>query len=66
MDIKAVTLEEAQAAQDFLENVPFESRGTIAAKYEMLSNLVSFQAKLAAAIKEEKSVNDETPVAPAD
>lgn len=62
MDIKAITLEEAQGARDFLENVPFTGGGTIAAQYEMLSNLVAFQAKLAAAIKEEE---DAATVAPA-
>ena len=62
VDIKAVTLEEAQGARDFLENVPFTGQGTIAAQYEMLSNLVAFQAKLAAAIKGE---DDSTELAPA-
>ena len=53
MDIKAVTLEEAQEAHNFLQGVPFQSQGTIAAQYKMLLNLVAFQTKLAAAIKEE-------------
>lgn len=61
MDIKAVTLEEAREAHNFLEGVPFQTQGTIAAQYEMLSNLMSFKAKLAAAIKEE----NEAELAPA-
>ena len=62
MDIKAVTLEEAQGVRDFLENVPFQGQGTIAAQYQMLSNLVAFKAKLAAAIKEK---DDSPGLAPA-
>ena len=54
MDMKAVTLEEAQEMQGLLEGISFQSQGTIAGQYAMLSKLVAFQAKLAAAIKEEE------------
>ena len=64
MDIN-VTLEEARAMMNLLETVPVQSRGTIDEQCVMYANLSAFAAKLAVAIQEQKSVKDETELAPA-
>lgn len=61
MDIKDVTGEEGRAALDLLENLSFQTQGTISGQHELLGNLLSFKAKLAAALAEE---NGEAETAP--
>lgn len=64
MDIKEITIQEAREMMKLLEAVPVQSRGTIDEQCVMYANLSSFAAKLAVAIKEEKSMKDETELAP--